>query len=218
MYDVVTWQAQRRRVAVRLHVEIHTHVEGVSAHEGGRGELGAELGVTWWQQSREWVQVHEEVKKKKKSLTGQELTLWVGPVFEGLGLSPPLQGEVSHFCSALTQQDTAATGQNLLQLDNTRTWGQEFFRCLCMSKKKKNLWNISDYRPRTHTSSSSLPSFRPHCSAGEPDLTWLTKIPVRFPPTMVMSSARLAFPGLGEVQGLEDGDRGERFEKTRKKN
>lgn len=81
MYDVVTWQAQRRRVAVRLHVEIHTHVEGVSAHEGGRGELGAELGVTWWQQSREWVQVHEEVKKKKKvslvrnSLSGLVLCL-----------------------------------------------------------------------------------------------------------------------------------------------
>lgn len=151
MYDVVTWQAQRRRVAVRLHVEIHTHVEGVSAHEGGWGELRAELGVTWRQQSREWVQVHEGVKKKKKSLTGQELTLWVGPVFEGLGLSPPLQGEVSHFCSALTQQDTAATGQNLLQLDNTRTWGQEFFRCLCMSKKKKKIYEIFQIIIHRHT-------------------------------------------------------------------
>lgn len=59
---------------------------------------------------------------------------------------------------------------------------------------------------QTHTSSSSLPSFSPHCSAGEPALTWLTKIPVRFPPTIVISSARLALLCFGEVGGLEDGE------------
>lgn len=57
----------------------------------------------------------------------------------------------------------------------------------------------------THTSSSSLPSFRPHCSARDPALTRLTKIPVLFPPTTVMSSARLARLCLGEVGGLEVG-------------
>lgn len=62
---------------------------------------------------------------------------------------------------------------------------------------------ISIHRP---TSSSSLPSFSPYCSAGEPALTWLTKIPVRFPPTMVMSSARLALLCFGEVGGLGDGE------------
>lgn len=62
---------------------------------------------------------------------------------------------------------------------------------------------------QTRTSSSSEPSFSPHCSAGEPAFTWLTKIPVRFPPAMVISSARLALLSFGELEGLEDGEQGE---------
>lgn len=62
-------------------------------------------------------------------------------------------------------------------------------------------WHIA-----AHTSSSSLPSFRPHSSAGDPALTWLTKIPVLFPPTIVISSARLARLCFGEVDGLEVGE------------
>lgn len=58
----------------------------------------------------------------------------------------------------------------------------------------------------THTSSSSLPSFRPHISAGDPALTWLTKIPVLFPPTIVISSARLARLFFGEVDALKIGE------------
>lgn len=42
----------------------------------------------------------------------------------------------------------------------------------------------------------------------EPARTWLIKIPVWFPPTIVISSARLALPGFGEVGGLEDGEMG----------
>lgn len=64
------------------------------------------------------------------------------------------------------------------------------------------------FTAQTHTSSSSLPSFSPHCSAGESALTWLMKIPVAFPPTIVISSARLAFRCFGEVGGLEEGERG----------
>lgn len=58
------------------------------------------------------------------------------------------------------------------------------------------------------TSSSSLPSFSPHCSAAEPCLTWLTKIPVPFPPTTVMSSARLDLCRVGVEGGVEDEDCG----------
>lgn len=60
----------------------------------------------------------------------------------------------------------------------------------------------------TRTSSSSLPSFSPHCSAAEPCLTWLTKIPVPFPPTTVMSSARLDLCCVGVEGGVEDEDCG----------
>lgn len=61
------------------------------------------------------------------------------------------------------------------------------------------------------TSSNSLPSFRPHCSAGEPALTLLTKMPVRLPPMMVMSSARQPLPLLGMVGGLGTGGRGSKL-------
>lgn len=70
-----------------------------------------------------------------------------------------------------------------------------------------SLWSMYSHI-QTHTSSSSLPSFSPHCSAGEPALTWLTKIPVPFPPTIVISSARLALLYFGVAGGLEDGEWG----------
>lgn len=45
--DVVTGHAERRRVAVRLHVEVNAHVEGVCTLEAGHLQLRAQLGVSW---------------------------------------------------------------------------------------------------------------------------------------------------------------------------
>lgn len=82
------------------------------------------------------------------------------------------------------------------------------FALKCISREKlKQVMGIHAYSHiATHTSSSSLPSFRPHSSAGDPALTWLTKIPVLFPPTIVISSARLARLCFGEVGVLEIGE------------
>ena len=46
VYDIITGHTQRRRVPVRLHVEIDPYVEGVDAFKRRRGELGAQLGVS----------------------------------------------------------------------------------------------------------------------------------------------------------------------------
>lgn len=43
--DVVAGHAERRRVTVRLHVEIDAHVEGVGARKVGRLQLRAQLRV-----------------------------------------------------------------------------------------------------------------------------------------------------------------------------
>lgn len=83
------------------------------------------------------------------------------------------------------------------------TWAE--VHMLFMKQTSHDLFTL-----QKHTSSSSLPSFSPHCSAGEPAVTWLTKIPVRFPPTIVISSARLwlALLCFDKVGGLEDGEQG----------
>lgn len=36
MYNIITGHAQRQWVTVRLHVEIDTHIEGVSTHKSRR--------------------------------------------------------------------------------------------------------------------------------------------------------------------------------------
>lgn len=45
MNYVIARHTKRRRVTVRLNVEIDTHIEGVSTHEIGCLELRAQLGV-----------------------------------------------------------------------------------------------------------------------------------------------------------------------------
>lgn len=45
VHDVVAGHAEGRRVAVRLHVQVDAHVEGVGARKVGRLQLRAQLGV-----------------------------------------------------------------------------------------------------------------------------------------------------------------------------
>lgn len=124
------------------------------------------------------------------------LTLWSALVFEGWWLGPPLKRKVGNFSGALAQHHTPTAEQNPLQLNNSE--GNTAFSPSNASGDRTWKGAVT-----THTSRSSLPSFRPHCSAGDPALTWLTKMPVLFPPTIVMSSARPARLCFGEVGGLE---------------
>lgn len=176
------------------------------------------LSVTFLHHERRFQEQTDRPHMNFSNLWSNRLTLWVALEFKCWRLGPPLQRKVGHLSSALTQQHTSPTKQDLLQL---KTAGQKLHVILQPHFRRSkgthlSLWDtyfhmhtlkvlIYDLM-QTPTSSSSLPSFSPHCSAGEPALTWLTNIPVWLPPMMVMSSARLGLLCFGEVGGLGDGE------------
>lgn len=143
---------------------------------------------------------------------------------------------MGYLSGGLAERHAATTKQDLLQLDNawrrnmrgqlgcSHKESHRTVTCMCPNSTHRSIsWsppplckactstqssNVTCVLHRdTRTSSNSLPSFSPQSSAGEPALTWLTKIPVWFPPTIVISSARLALLIFGERGGLEGGER-----------
>lgn len=118
---------------MRLHAEINTHIERVGTQKSWRWNLRGQVWVPWgWESMRGGTLAPPFCTTRgdfKSRLTGliwifqtswsNRLTLWVALEFKCWRLGPPLQRKVGHLSSALTQQHTSPTKQDLLQLKTT---------------------------------------------------------------------------------------------------